>query len=316
MSDDRWHSVGVDVGGTWTRVVAFEPSGGSIAESVSSTPTGADALATHLAREVAKIGSGRGRLRHVGVGVPGRVTADGVVSMALNVGIDEPVALADRLTAELDVPVAVENDVNAAAVAALAATGTGSSVTYLSIGTGFAAGSIVDGTILRGTTGVAGELGHVPIPGEPDECVCGQTGCIEAIASGRALSEAAARIGLGAAPTAVDLWDAADAGDSQAAAVRDRAVGALAWTAQVVVLALDVDHVVFGGGVSVLGERLLAPIRAVLAQREAASPWLAAVGPSRRLSTAPPDTHLGAVGADLAARARFGPTSEEAAWKS
>lgn len=297
-------TVGVDIGGTTTRVVAFSPAGGVVAERLSATPHGGAAVIDHVAAELAAVVAGR-TVRHVGVGIPGRVTARGEVAMALNVGIIEPVPLAAELGARLGVPVIVENDVNAAAVAALATLGTGRSLTYISIGTGFAVGSIVDGAVVRGATGGAGELGHVPVPGETVPCVCGQRGCIEAIVSGRALSDAAGALGLGATPTVTDLWSAAEAGNADAIALRARAVTALAWTAQVAVLMLDVDHVVFGGGVSELGAPLLDPIRAVLLARQAESPWLASVAPAARLRLAPGNGHLGAIGADISARHRL-----------
>jgi glucokinase len=305
-------SVGVDAGGTTTRVVAFDAAGNELDEAVSATPPGADACLANIASEVERLTTQRGPLRHVGVGLPGRVTLAGEVSLALNVGIDAAVDVAGILGDRLGVPVVVENDVNAAAVAALAVIGSGTSLALLSIGTGFAAGTIIDGAILRGSTGIAGEIGHVPIPGEVDPCVCGQAGCIEAIVSGRALSEAASGLGLGSNPTVVDLWDAADAGAPDAGALRRRAVNALAFAAQLAVLMLDVDHVVIGGGVSVLGERLIEPIRAELGARERRSAWLASVAPARRVRLAPADGHLGAVGADLAARARLGSMP----WKS
>lgn len=300
-------SIGVDVGGTTTRIVAFGAAGEVLGESVSPTPQGAEAVIAAIVAGVAQVADGAGPVRHVGVGIPGQVVGDGSVALALNVGITTPVPLGDRLGAALGVPVVVENDVNAAALATLAALDDGNSLTYVSIGTGFAVGSIVDGVIVRGATGVAGEIGHVPIPGETVPCVCGQRGCIEALLSGRALSEAGAALGLGSAdvaPTVVDVWDAADAGRSGAVALRTRTVEALTWVCQVSVLMLDAGHVVFGGGVSELGERLLAPVRAALQEREAQSPWLAAVGPSRRLRRAPTDGHLGAIGADLSARQR------------
>lgn len=299
-------SVGIDVGGTSTRVVVFAADHRVVAEALSATPQGGRAVIEHVAGEYGRLTAGRGPIRHVGVGIPGRVTADGQVAMALNVGIHDPIPLAVELTARLGAPVVVENDVNAAALAALAELGSGSSITYVSIGTGFAVGSIVDGAVIRGATGGAGEIGHVPIPGDTTPCVCGQVGCIEALVSGRALSDAAAAIGLPGTPTVTDLWDAADAGTGAAVALQQRTVGALAWVAQVSVLMLDVDHVVFGGGVSELGERLLDPIRWELDAREQHSPWLASVGPSRRIRLAPGNGHLGAIGADLSARARLG----------
>lgn len=294
-------SVGIDVGGTTTRVVAFAPDRAVLAESVFPTPPGA-ALVDGLAEAVRRVGAGR-RLAHVGVGIPGRVTADGTVDLALNVGLTAPLPLATRLASEVGAPVIVDNDVNVAALAALEALG-GESLTYVSVGTGLAVGSIIAGSIVTGSTGIAGELGHLPLPGDTTPCGCGQVGCIEAVVSGRALAAAAAELGLGPRPTAVDVWDAADRGHTGAAALRQRVVAALAWVCQAAVLMLDVEHVVLGGGVAELGPRLGDPVADELRRREARSAWLAAVGPSRRLRPIPTGGHLGAVGADLAARRR------------
>ena len=96
---------------------------------------------------------------------------------------------ATELEARLGVPVAVENDVNVATLGAVALSGIRDLV-YLSIGTGLAAGLVLDGTLRRGATGAAGEIGHVPIDPLGAVCQCGQRGCLETVASGRALAEA------------------------------------------------------------------------------------------------------------------------------
>ena len=85
-----------------------------------------------------------------------------------------------------------------------------------------------------------------------------------------------------------DLWAAADAGHAAAIAIRDDAVAALAWCCQAVLLMLDVDRIVIGGGVGIgLGRRLIDPITAALAEREQRSPFLASIGLSQRLITSP-----------------------------
>lgn len=295
-------SIGIDVGGTSTRTVRFEQAA-AVTTRTTDTPQGAPALLDHLVAEIDAIADGT-TLDHVGIGVPGCVTPDGEVSMALNVGIDRPVSLARQLEQRVGVPVVVENDVNAAALGAFEHLTHGSSLVYLSIGTGFAAGIVIDGQIVRGSTGIAGEIGHVALPGSTATCACGQTGCIEATVSGRVITQAAVELGLG--PSAVALWDAADRGHDGASTVRAATTQALAWTAKLMVLTLDIDHVVFGGGVSGLGDRLLDPVDAQLAQWESASPLLAAVGTSRRICLAPGGVELGALGADLSARARSG----------
>jgi predicted NBD/HSP70 family sugar kinase len=99
------------------------------------------------------------------------------------------------------------------------------------------------------------------------------------------------------------LWSAADAGHAAAIAIRDDAVGALAWCCQAMLLMLDVDRIVIGGGVGIgLGQRLIDPIAAELAAREEQSPFLASIGLSRRLITSPGGIEVGALGADRSAR--------------
>ncbi len=108
----------------------------------------------------------------------------------MNLGVDgEWVPLRAELEARLGLPVAVENDVNVATLGAVALSGIRDLV-YLSIGTGLAAGLVLDGTLRRGATGAAGEIGHVPIDPLGALCQCGQRGCLETVASGRALAEA------------------------------------------------------------------------------------------------------------------------------
>jgi len=293
-------TVGVDVGGTSTRIVVFDADGRDIASRGLPTPHGGDALTRLLAYEIVELAAPHGRLLHVGVGVPGRVTGRSTVAMALNIGIGEGYDLAGALRAALHVPVVVENDVNAAAVGAYHHLGGGGDLAYLSVGTGFAAGLVVAGELHRGASGTAGEIGHLPIPGDDTPCPCGQRGCIEAVVAGSVLSAAAADLGVGTGAGA--LLDAADRGDARAAAVAARSLDALAWVCQLAVVMLDVELVVLGGGVSDLGDRLVEPIRERLVRIEASSPLIAGIAPSRRLRLAPQRVAIGAAGADRLAR--------------
>jgi predicted NBD/HSP70 family sugar kinase len=100
-----------------------------------------------------------------------------------------------------------------------------------------------------------------------------------------------------------DLWSAADDGHAAAIAIRDDAVAALAWCCQAMLLMLDVDRIVIGGGVGIgLERRLIDPIAAALAECERQSPFLASIGLSQRLTTSPTGIEVGALGADRSAR--------------
>ena len=300
-------TVGVDVGGTSTRIVLFDDEGDQIDVRTSATPLGGAALVAHLGAGITDaVEANAGRLAGVGVGIPGGVAGDGTVSMALNIGIEQPLPLGPLLASQLGVPVRVENDVNAAALGAHVRFGcdAGSSLAYLSIGTGLAAGFVIDGTIARGSRGAAGEIGHIPLPHGDQRCQCGQVGCVETVASGRALTARMRAAGIDG--RADDLWAAADAGSQRAVAIRDDAVAALAWCCQLMLLMLDVDRIVIGGGVGIgLGERLIGPITATLGEHEQRSPFLASIDLSRRLIASPTGVEVGALGADRAARRSY-----------
>jgi predicted NBD/HSP70 family sugar kinase len=300
-------TVGVDVGGTSTRIVVFSDVGEQIDARTSATPVGGRALLDHLGDGITEsVAVDSRRLTGVGVGIPGGVAVDGTVSMALNIGVEQPLALGPLLETRLGVPVHVENDVNAAALGAYVrlGAGVGSSLAYLSIGTGLAAGFVIGGEIVRGSRGAAGEIGHILLPHGDEPCQCGQVGCIETVASGRALMARMRAAGIDG--RADDLWSAADAGHAAAIAIRDEAVAALAWCCQAVLLMLDVDQIVIGGGVGIgLGPRLIDPITAALAEREQRSPFLASIGLSQRLITSPTGIEVGALGADRSARRAY-----------
>lgn len=306
---DHGLGIGIDVGGTSTRLVVFDADEVALISSVEATPRGPDALVGHLAAAIAAATVRLDRpVDTIGIGIPGGVRA-GVVTNALNLDVVAPLALAEILEQRFRVTVTLENDVNAAALGAASRLrmGAGTSMTYLSIGTGFAAGTITDGRIVRGGRGLAGEIGHIPFPHDETRCGCGQRGCIETVVSGQALVGRMAAVGLHG--TAIDLWGAADDGHHAAAALRDDFVDALAWSSQLALMLLDVDRIVVGGGVGIaLGDLLADRVRARLAAREADSPLLTAIRLSQRVTSAPADVELGALGAHLAARADRSPT--------
>jgi predicted NBD/HSP70 family sugar kinase len=188
----------------------------------------------------------------------------------------------------------VENDVKAAALGAYhALTEDIHSMAYLNLGTGLAAGLVVDGELWRGARGVAGEIGHIPIAEGP-ECPCGQRGCLELYASGSAL----ARLWPSQDQQPVRaLFDAADDGDVAAQEVRRTFVASVASAVRILVLTTDVDLVVIGGGISNLGERLLEALRAALEAQATTSRFLASQDLSPRVRLVPRGVPVAAVGA-------------------
>ena len=251
----------------------------------------------------------------VGIGVPGLVDAErGAVTHAVNLGVGPGgLALADRLQRRLNLPVVVENDVNAAACGVAAHLRLGRvDLAYLSIGTGLAAGIVLDGVLRRGPHNTAGEIGHIPVDPSGPLCACGQHGCLEVLASGSAI---AARwpvrtIGENRSADAVSpaihpaqaLFDAAAAGDPRAVVIRNEVAGHLAAAVRMLALTVDVDLVVLGGGVSEVGAPLLDAIAGALDRQAEGSAFLRGLDLSSRLSLIPRDQPVAAVGAALLAR--------------
>jgi predicted NBD/HSP70 family sugar kinase len=305
-------AVGLDIGGTKTLAALLSPAGDVLAQArVPSTPgpDGVVAGAVRAVRDVVARAGGHGALGPlvgVGVGVPGIVDPEaGTVRHAVNLGLgEEPVALADRLADALGAGVVVENDLTVAAVGAAHLTpsddGRPVDLAYLSLGTGLAAGLVLDGRVRRGAAGAAGEIGHVPVDPQGPPCACGQRGCLELYASGSAV--AALWPVHDGRPAPVELFEAAAAGDAAAASARSRYAAAVAAAVRVLVLSVDVRHVVLGGGVAQLGAPLLDAVRRALDEQAAASPFLRSLGLAGRVRLAPDDVPVAAVGAAVLGR--------------
>jgi predicted NBD/HSP70 family sugar kinase len=242
--------------------------------------------------------TGGGDFLSIGVGIPGTVdVSSGRVDHAVNLGVTG-LELGLELSARLGRTVRVENDVNAAALGAFSLLGlTGEqSMAYLNLGTGLAAGLVLGGRLWRGSRGVAGEIGHIPVDPAGPLCPCGQRGCLELMASGSAV----ARQWPTEDPKPVRaLWTAADAGDALAVEVRARLVENVAAAVRLLVLTVDVDDVVIGGGLSSLGDELLADVREVLGDWAAGSEFLASLELPQRVDLVPGGANVAAVGAAL-----------------
>ncbi len=306
--------VGLDIGGTKVLAVAVDVDGRVVASVRTGSEPGPDRVVDVATAAVAalagRLGTDTAAFAGIGVGVPGLVDAErGVLSHAVNLGVgDDGLALAQRLGERTGLPVRVENDVNAAALGAARTLGVGSDLAYLSIGTGLAAGLVVDGALHRGARGTAGEIGHVPVDPTGPLCGCGQRGCLEALGSGSAIARAWPVDGPRAGPDpgsgsgegpAHGLFRAATAGDLKAVAVRDEVAGHLASAVQLLVLTVDADVVVLGGGVADVGEPLRAAVAAALTRRGRDSAFLASLDLPARVRLVPAGQPVAAIGAAL-----------------
>ncbi|MFC8921336.1 ROK family protein [Cellulosimicrobium sp. NPDC057127] len=309
-------TAGLDVGGTKVLATVLDPEGashGTVRVPTVRGPEGVVATAAQAVHDVARrAGVDVASLDGVGVGVPGLVDPDdGSVTHAVNLGVDGArFPLADRLSRAVGgVPVRVDNDLNVAALGAAHVMGAdGTDLAFLALGTGLAAGIVLGGQVRRGVSGAAGEIGHIPVDPNGPACACGQRGCVEVYASGSALGARwPSRHGR---PAPAELFDAAAAGDPEARRIKDEFATAVASAVRILQLTVDVRHVVLGGGVSALGEPLLDAVRGALESQARTSPFLSSLRLAERVSLAPADVPVAAVGAALVGR------REEPSWRS
>ena len=311
-------SVGLDIGGTKVLGVALDGDGvprQQVRMASAKGVQGLIAVAVAVVEDLARrVGVPVSELAGVGIGLPGVVDADsGTVEHAVNLGIESSTPLAALISQRLGgVPVRVENDLTVAVVGA-AHTVDGQhaagvdhvvhDVAFLALGTGLAAGLLLEGRLRRGSHGGAGEIGHLTLVPDGLPCKCGQLGCLEQYASGSALD--AAWPSTHGRPAPAELFAAAADGDERAIEIRDHFAWAVASAVRILVLTLDVDLVVIGGGVSALGQPLLRAVRGALEREAQASPFLASMGLAQRVSLAPADVPVGAVGAALLGRGEY-----------
>ncbi len=292
--------VGVDIGGTKIEAVVVDadgtvqhklrlPTGHGSDQVVESAVAVITGLASAAGCETSDFGS-------IGVGIPGTVdSASGLVSHALNLGV-ERLELGTVLADRFGMPVRIENDVNAAALGAfhvLEQPAT-ASIAYLNLGTGLAAGLVLRGELWRGSRGAAGEIGHILVDPAGPLDLDGQRGGLEVVASGSGIAR---QWGSSEENTVTAVLDAADAGDARAVEIRRRLFDGVAASVRILVLTVDVDLVVIGGGLAKLNHRLLDGVQGVIEDWEAHSALIQSLELHSRVRLIPEDAPVAALGA-------------------
>ena len=275
-------TVGIDVGAT--KVVAgVIAANGAVVDSIDPrlTPnSNSSSLVRVLLDDIDTLcGRYPEQIAAIGVGTAGLVSwPDGEIEFAANHG-HRLLKLRRRLEERVDGKrVIVENDANAAAWAEASMGGhLGEGLLFLAVGTGLGSGFVMDGELMRGHGGRGAELGHVVVDHGPTarQCSCGQLGCLEVTASGRALalagkefvsthptSSLAKRLERAGGTTTKAIINAALANDRDAqrlvASMGERLGTAIGCN---VMSLLPVDRVVVGGGLANLGDLLIEPVR-------------------------------------------------------
>jgi glucokinase len=277
-------TIGVDLGGTKMAVGVIDSERQIRYEGQEpSVGLSEDRLVAALAKEMLAAKQARPDVVAAGLGIPATIDHDrGLAVQAVNLEISD-VPIRDLMQEQLELPVFVDNDANCAALAEhLYGAGRGAKdMVMLTIGTGIGGGLVLGGEVFRGSTGAAAELGHIVIveDGLPCQGNCPNHGCVETYASGTAI----AREGRVAAEREPDsaLGQALAVGPITGRTVTELAIGGDPLSRELIAEAgrhlgvalaslaniFDPDVFVIGGGVSVVGELMLAPARHELRTR-------------------------------------------------
>lgn len=271
----KQYCFGVDVGGTTVKLGLFEQNGNLVEkwEVITRTENQGEGILPDITESIYKKMEEhqieKEQVVGIGIGLPGPVTKDGVILKCVNLGwgIFNIEHVLEEMTG---LPVKAANDANAAALGELWQGGGRGyrDLVMITLGTGIGGGVILDGKVIPGSNGAAGELGHMPVvENETETCSCGKKGCLEQVASATGIVKEANKLLKNTDQpsmlrnlekvTARDVFYYAEQGDELALQVTDifsSYLGtAIAHTASVI----NPEAVVIGGGVSRAGKFLL-----------------------------------------------------------
>jgi glucokinase len=260
------HHLGLDLGGSAIKGVVLERNGDGYREiEMRVAETHADAPPEAIVAQMSAFGRGlaadAGGVDTSGVTIPGTFDiATGVAHFVTNLGGSswEGVSVREPLERALDVPTSLINDARAFGFAEsrLGAARDCDTAAFYTLGTGVGGAVVVGRRLLLGY-GTAGELGHVTVDSRPDAplCGCGNRGCVEAHVKASAIAGTAGR------DDPAEVVDAALAGDERACAAFAEAGRWLGVGISIVVMTLNPERVVIGGGMATAGELILGPAR-------------------------------------------------------
>ena len=302
--------VGVDIGGTKITVIVVDENEQELANLTSATDVSTkentlnsivNAIQDTLAVAKVSLDSVVG----IGIGIPGKINpVDGSVEFAVNLNwISYPAG--QHLEEILGVPCYLKNDVQ------LAALGIHyfyysdiQNLIYVAVGTGVAAGIILNQKLHRGSNGMAGEFGHMVVDPNGPKCKCGNQGCLETYIAGPAYTTAAlqAKEGLlvemrqNGPVTAVSVFKAAQQNDATAQEIINNAGAMLGRGLQNLIMAYDPDKIIIGGGVSQARAPFLQAILREWDRQNTLSPLAADLLKEDKIELAPQNRNFGAWG--------------------
>ncbi|NUR72107.1 MAG: ROK family protein [Hamadaea sp.] len=225
-----------------------------------------DAAARQVDAALDAIGADRSEVVGVGLGIPAPLTRTGRIGSPALLPAWADLLPEDELAGRLHLPVRVDNDANLGALGEYVwgAGQQSADLVYVKVATGIGAGIVLDGRLYRGFAGTAGELGHITLDARGPVCRCGNRGCVELSAGGRALLRHA-RATHPQLESLVDLVDLATLGDPGCRRLLADAGRQLGFALGGLLNLINPERIVLGGELGAATELLLDPLRGGLA---------------------------------------------------
>lgn len=279
------YAIGIDIGGTTTSFGFVDRSGTLLNRATLDTEAAqsADSLISRLYDAIERLRSSlppRSGFSGIGIGAPNANYLRGTVENPPNLDWGTSVNLVELFRQRYDLPVAITNDANAAAIGELlfgGARGMKHAI-VITLGTGLGSGIIVNGELLYGADGFAGELGHTTVDPGGRHCACGKQGCLETYVSASGICRTALELLAQRRDnsqlrdvsfnrlTSKQVYEAACGGDLIALAAFDATARVLGMKLADAVAHTSPEAIFLSGGLAAAGDLLLAPTRLYLEQ--------------------------------------------------
>lgn len=282
--------IGIDLGGTKIHTALVDAAGKIVARDYRETQAAGgqkvviERMVDAARRVMGEAGLAPAQVTAVGVGSPGPIDSrTGVVTAPPNLPGWQNVPLKQLIEEALGITTFLENDANAAALGEYRfGAGRGvQNMIYVTASTGIGGGLILNGQLYGGTTGAAGEIGHITVLPWGPYCGCGNRGCLEALASGTAIAREGRELVRRGVPTLISdlseghpervtaklVAEAADKGDTEAEEILAEAMAYLGVGMASLVNLFNPELIVIGGGLTNMGEGLFGPVRRAIERR-------------------------------------------------
>lgn len=271
--------IGVDIGGTTIKLGLFTPKAELVEKWEIETRKHEggkyilDDIVNSIEDKLKDKKIDKSMIEGIGIGVPGPINDDGVVKSCVNLGW-QTFNIEKTLSELIKLPVRAGNDANVAALGEMWKGGAEGykNIVMITLGTGVGGGIIIDGMLLPGINGSAGEIGHINVcKEEVEKCGCGKKGCLEQYASATGIVNIAKKVLMDTKLESIlrnkekisakDIFDAAKLGDKLALKVVNKLGESLGSALANIACILDPEVFVIGGGVSKAGDILIEKVK-------------------------------------------------------